>query len=397
MTPDRLDDLLARALQTGVIPPDASDEERREITPLIERAKDVRLNAAVVRREAEAAMPTARARFQRHLESQRPVAVAASLAPEAKPGFLGRLLAGRRMAFGASVASLAVIAVLAIAVLQPFSNPEPAAALTVDDYVQLQGVVAATNGEGVVTVQSGDFGYLDVALSDLTSVVTSNGQPATTGLQPGDPVVVGGIVTAKRAIRATSVAVAENESPPLPLERPNIRVLKEFRPVQGIITLVSLSPDGRHARVLLTLGGASIFVNVDAQSVDQFFETAGTALQARARVVEAPDLPKSVFRLQPLEPSTIAPGQPQFQNIRGTLLSREGNLLRVQTDRGVVPVELRPTTAIRLGQSGLTRDSILRGETAIGHGVVISGNAGGPVGRRLIAEVVTLLPKPERP
>ena len=399
MTPGRLDDLLARALQTGVIPQDATDEERRELEQLVDRAKDVRLNAAVVRREAEAALPTARARFQRHLESQRPVAVAPSVAPEPKPGYLGRLLAGRRMAFGASVASLAVVAVLAIALLQPFSSPQSAAALTIDDYVQLQGVVAATDGQGGVTVQSADFGNLEVALSDLTSVFSPDGEPTTTELQPGDPVVVGGIVTAKRAIRATSVAVAENQSPPPPIERPKVRVLRDFRPIQGTITLVSLSPDGENARVLLRLGDERIFVDVEPRSVDQFFESEGTALQARVRVVEAPDLAKGVFRLQPIEqqPSaTVEPGgaRPQFQNVRGVILSREGNLLRVETDRGIVAVELRPTTAIRLGESGLTREAILRGETAIGHGVVISGNPGGAAGRRIVAEVLTLLPKP---
>ena len=400
MTPDRLDDLLSRALQTGVIPQDATDEERAELEPLLDRANDLRLNAAVVRSEADAVMPAARARFQRHLESQRPVPVTRTAVTAPRAGFLGRLFAGRGVAFGASLASLAVIIVLAVAVLQPFSSPQSAAALTIDDYVQVQGVVSATNDEGGVTVQSANFGTLDVALTDLTSVVSPTGEPATEQLRPGDPVLIGGIVTANRAIAASSVAVAENQAAPTPMARPNIRVLKEFRPIQGTITLLSLSPNGERARILLTLGDNSVFVNVDPRSIDGLLATSGTALQARVRVVEAPDLPGGVFRLDQLDPPSSSPtppgGQvrPQFQNVRGVVLSREGNLFRVQTDRGAILVEIRPTTAIRLGESGLTREGVLRGETAIGHGVVISGNPGGAVGRRVIAEVVVLLPNP---
>src|SRR5687768_14723059 len=62
--------------------------------------------------------------------------------------------------------------------------------------------------------------------------------------------------------------------------------------IQGTITLVSLSPDGENARVLLRFGDERIFVDVEPRSVDQFFESTGTALQARVRVVEAPDLAK---------------------------------------------------------------------------------------------------------
>ena len=62
-----------------------------------------------------------------------------------------------------------------------------------------------------------------------------------------------------------------------------------------------------------------------------------------------------------------------------------------------VPVVIRPATVIRLGQSGLTLADIREGETAIGHEVVVSGNLNTRAARGIIAEVVTVLPKPARP
>ena len=67
MSPERLDELLSRALQTGLIPKDATPEEREELEPLLERAEDVRLNAVAVRAEADAALPAMR-EFAKALE-----------------------------------------------------------------------------------------------------------------------------------------------------------------------------------------------------------------------------------------------------------------------------------------------------------------------------------------
>ena len=83
-----------------------------------------------------------------------------------------------------------------------------------------------------------------------------------------------------------------------------------------------------------------------------------------------------------------------FQNVRGVVVSRNLNVFTVRTNRGDVPVVIRPATVIRLGQSGLTLADIREGETAIGHEVVISGNLNPRVARGIIAEVVTVLPKP---
>ena len=158
MTPDRIDDLLQRALETGAIPADATAEERAELGPMLAASSALKLNAARVSAEANAAMPTARARFQRHLEQQRrptapPARPAVARGGQSSGGFLGGFFGSRVFAMSGAVATLAVIAVLALVILQPFSSVETASALTVDDYVQLEGVVSANDGS-TLTLQS---------------------------------------------------------------------------------------------------------------------------------------------------------------------------------------------------------------------------------------------------
>src|SRR5690606_33926084 len=109
-------------------------------------------------------LPTARARFQRHLAEQRTPSQA-PVAPIRSPqrGVFGRWLGGRGMTFAGSAIGVAVLAVFALLVIQPFGGVESASALTIDDYVQVEGVVSATNN-GSVTVQSSDLGNLEIAL-----------------------------------------------------------------------------------------------------------------------------------------------------------------------------------------------------------------------------------------
>ena len=399
MTPDRLDDLLARALEAGTVPADATAEERVELEPLLARARELRLNAARVSAEASEAMPTARARFQRHLGEQRAPAAAPAETPPAQRGFLGRLLAGRAMTLATTAAAIGVIAVVAVLVLQPFSSVETASALTIDDYVQVQGVVSAS-GDGSVTVQAPNLGNLEVALSELTAVTDSAGVRQADSLRPGDPVLVSGVVTAKRAIAASNVAVAERQNVPAEATPAKIPVLKNFRQgLQGSVSLIALSPDGSRARVLLVTAGERFLIDVDPRSMNQFLASPSGTVGARVRVVDAPDLPKGVFRLQPIDsppsptPIGTKPGLPEFQNIRGVVLSREVNVFTIQTDRGRVPVVIRPGTTIRLGDSGLTLESILAGETAIGYEVAVSGNLDPSTGRRIMASLVVVIGK----
>ncbi|MEO8538690.1 MAG: hypothetical protein ABI577_03045 [bacterium] len=401
MTPERLDALLETALATGTIPPDATVEERAELAPLLATSASLKLNAARVASEANAAMPTARARFQRHLSQQEAPERRQVPAPTLQPSFLGRLLHGRVLALGSSVAALAVVAVIAILVLQPFGGVETASALTVDDYVQVQGVVSASDGS-TVTIQSPEVGNLQVALSDLTSVTDDDGVREISSLQPGDPVLVSGVVTARQAIAASNVAVAKNQGTPATGVGEKIKLLKSFRDgLQGSIRLISLSPDGKKARVLLVTSSESLLVDVDARSMDQFLAEAPRPLGALVRIVVAPDLAKGVFRLEsaeasgptPTRPATPPAAAPQFQNVRGVVTSRTANVLMVRTERGVVPVVIRLSTSIRFSGSGLTIEDIRSGEGVVGHEVVVSGNQDGASARRVVATLIVVLEK----
>ena len=379
--------------------PDATDEERTALEPLIARAEALKLNAARVDAEASAAMPAARARFQRHLATQRP-APAAPVARRKKPGFFARWLGGSTMTFAGSAAAIAVIAVVALLVLRPFSSVETASALTIDDYVQVQGVVSATS-DGVVTVQSPELGNLDVALTDSTAVTDETGTREASSLRPGDPVLVSGFVTARKAIAASNVAVAANQAVPTPVSDRKIPILKAFRQgLEGTVSLFSLSPDGTRARVLLVLPRESILVDVDPASMDKFLASNLSAIGARVRVAEGTGLPNGVFRLEAIDgsPSATPPAgtaaTPQFQGVRGVVVNRVANVLMVRTDRGTVPVVIQRLTSIRFGESGLTADDVREGQVIVGHEVAVSGNLEQPGGRRVIATLVVVLPKP---
>lgn len=399
MTPDRLDDLLERALATGAIPGDATAAERAELLPLLARADALQLATTRVDAEAKATMPSARARFQRHLASQQapaPVAV-----PASRRGIFARWFGGGGMAtWAGSAAALAVVVLVAVLVLQPFSNVETASALTVDDYVQVQGVVSATS-DGGVTVQSPVLGRLDIALSDTTALTDDSGTRAPSSLRPGDPILVSGVVTARRAIAASNVAVAANQAVPTPVGERKLPLLRAFRrDLEGTVSLFALSPDGTRARILLVTPKESLLVDVDPASMDRFLANSPRAVGAVVRVVEGEGLARGVFRLEAVSdaPPTRTPGVsspvPEFQGVRGVVTSRTANILMVRTDRGTVPVVIRRLASIRLGESGLTLADVREGETIIGHEVSVTGNLDKPDGRRVVATLIVVLPKP---
>lgn len=398
MTPDRLDDLLERALETGEIPADATAEERTDLAPLLAGARELKLNAARVSAEADGAMPTARARFQRHLAGQ--ASSNAPVVPVSSPqrGVFGRFFAGRAMTFATSGVALAVVAVLAIVVLRPFSSPETASALEIDDYVQLEGVVSETS-DGFVTVQAPDIGDLEVALSAETSVTTADGAAAG-DLSRGDSVLVSGVVTDKRAIKATNVAVSKNQAAPPPGSERKLSLLKDLRPgLEGRISVLSLSPDGREGRVvILTPSGGRILVPVAPASMDQFLASEESGIGVAVRVEEGASPSDGLFELSIIERDGPATQRPQFQNVRGVVVGRNMNVLQVRTDRGVIPVVLRPLTSVRFGQSGLTPEDLRGGETVVGYEISIAGNPEGAESRRLIASLIVVVGKaPDRP
>jgi hypothetical protein len=304
------------------------------------------------------------------------------------------------MAFASSAAAVAVIAVLAIVLLQPFSSPETASALEVDHYVQLEGVVSeATNG--TVIVQAPDIGDLQVALGAETAVTAADGT-TTSALKRGDTVLISGVVTSKRAIAATNVAVAPAGQEPPGADERKIPLLKEFRAgLEGNISVLSLSPDGRQARVVILTANGRVLVAVDPASMDQFLSAPNGGVGARVRVVTGTNLPRGVFRLEVVErqqPPQGGEARPQFENIRGVVVGRNLNVLQVRTDRGVIPVVVRPLTSIRFGESGLTPDDIRAGESVIGYEVAITGNADVENSRRVVASIIVVLGKaPARP
>jgi len=399
VTPGRIDHLLDAALRTGAIPAEATPEERAELEVLLAGAKELKLNAATVDAEARTAMPAARARFERHLLEQRipePIATKAS-----GPSLFSRLFGGRPMMVATSAAAVGVIVLVALLVLQPFAATETASALTVDDYVQVQGVVSTTEN-GVVTVQSPELGDLDVAIDESTAVTDEQGVRETAHLRAGELVLVSGIVTQKRAIAATNVAVAKDQATPQAAAKGRIPLLKTLREsLQGSISLFTLSPDGTRARVLVANANAKFLVDVDPEAMDQFLVENPGPIGARVRIVEAPELAPGVFRLEPLKPPadspTARPGTAQFENVRGVVTARAGNVLTVQTERGPVAVVVRLGTVIRVGPTALTPREVAEGEKAIGMEVSVSGNLETGNSRRLIASLVILLGRPERP
>ena len=402
MTPDRIDELLQRALETGAIPPDATAEERAELVPMLAASSALKLNAAHVFAEANAAVPTARARFQRHLDQQRQPAASIAATPVARGGrssrgFFGGFFGSRAFAMSGAVATIAVIAVLALVILQPFNSVETASALTIDDSVQIEGVVSSNDGS-TLTVQSPAVGDIAIAVNDQTTLSDENGERPLATLKAGDPVLVSGVVTAKRAIAASNVAVAAKQVTPASGADGSVTQLKKFREgLTGSVRVLSFSPDGSRARVLLVTSRERLLVDVDARSMDRFLAANPRPLGATVRIVDAPDLPKSVFRIESAAPgaATPAPGTngPQFQNVRGVVLGRTANVLMVRTDRGTVPVVIRRTTTIRFSDSGLTLQDVLAGEAVVGHEVSVSGNLESANSRRITATLIVVLSK----
>jgi len=408
MTPDRIDDLLARTLESGAIPDDATAAERAELEVLRAGADELRLNSTLVDAEARASMPAARARFQRHLAEQRSPAAVPARAPAAPPrrSWFGGGRFGGALAFAAPAAALGVIALVAILVLQPFGGVETASALTPDDYIQVQGVVSETSGQ-TVSIRS-ELGDLQVTLSEITSVIDSNGAADPSGLKTGDSVAVGGVVQAdRRTISARTVAISQQQATATPVIA-RAQELKKFREgVQGNVSLISISPDGARARVVIVSGREHLIVAVDAASVNAILRDSATALGVRVRVVSNPALSEGVFSLQLLDgagepttpgtPATGDPNTPRFAGVQGVIVGRIANVVQVQTARGRIAVVLRLDTLIyATPDSGLTRESLRDGETAVGHGVTISGGLEREGSNRVIADVVFVGPRIER-
>ncbi len=396
MTPDRLDQLLDETLASGAIPPEATPEERAELEAMLQGATVLRRAAQGARAEADAAMPAARARFQRHLAGHRPHAAPPAGVRSGRPrrGLFGGLFGSvGALRLSASAAAIGAVALAAVLFSQSFSGVETASALSVDDYVQVQGVVAET-ADDYVTVQSTEFGRLRIGLSDGTSIVDNETVRDRSDLRPGDTVLVSGVVrdARKKDIRidANTLALASNGAAPAPTEVP-LKVLRDFEEgIEGTVTVLAIAPDGRGARILIDAGrGHQLVVNVDRASAENFVGGSGTPLGSRVRVIRDDSLPRGVFRFETIAgpppasggppPPGSGPGMeghgqhPSLVRIEGVITARESDRVTVETDRGPVTVLWRPHTRILVGQSGLTLEKLRAGETAVGHHVTVRG------------------------
>jgi hypothetical protein len=414
MDAERLDRLVATALETGAVPPGLDAEERAEVEAVLNSAAMLRATGSTARAEARASMPTARARFERFVDaatrpSPAPIRVVETSRP--RGGIFGGVLAANR-AITWSVAAVALVALLALAGSRVFfTGVETAAAFSPGDYVQLEGVVSAATGTGAdrqLDVSS-DIGNVSVDVTKDTSVVDETSATDASAIVQGAPVVVGGVVGKDRRIAANTLALsaAQGVVKPLKVAFKELRDLKAG--LQGKVVTFALSPDGSRAAVVIeTKTGERLLVHVDGKSAEKLLNLA-TALGATVNVLRPVEGSGGLFSLtlnsEPPEPSgppaTAAPGKPQrpdagqsagrpaLVSVRGVITARQGNVIQVQTRTGPLTVVARLTTRILPGDSGLTREGIAKGESVVGHVAVISGGLE-PATGRVIADVIVL-------
>ncbi|QFG03494.1 serine/threonine-protein kinase [Tepidiforma bonchosmolovskayae] len=397
MTPDRLDDLLQRALETGVIPPEADPAERIELEALLAARGELRAVREAVAREADAAMPAARARFQRHLAAQRPAPVEVRTVA-ARPSFVVRLFGGRRLQFAGSLAALLFVALVALLATRPFQGAQEVQALGVDDYVQLSGVVTESAPDRVV-ISSPDLGPVTVAASGA-AFLDAAGVAQQTPPAPGAAVIVTGIVRDARkgriAVDGQALAVAAAALPNgdgRPADR--LRALPQVP--EGTLALVAIGRDGRDGRAIVILpDGRRALVDVDAGSLGQVFAATGSPLGTRVRIADRNGGPFMLERL----PGGEGPdhdgkngGHPGLTRLTGTIRSTTPDGFTLETARGPVAVRLPPGFRILPGETGLSVAEIRAGTNLNGYSAAVAGGFDPRTGT-FIAAVVVLGPRP---
>ncbi|PFG75373.1 hypothetical protein [Tepidiforma thermophila] len=395
MTPDRLADLLQRALETGVIPPEADPAERAELEALLAARGELRAVREAVAREADAAMPAARARFQRHLAAHRPAPVEVRTVA-ARPSFVARLFAGRRLQFAGSLAALLLVAFVALLATRPFQGAREVQALGVDDYVQLSGVVTESAPDRVV-ITSPDLGPVTVAASGA-AFLDASGVTLQAPPPPGAAVIVTGIVRDARkgriAVDGQALAIAAVDLPAgnhRPLDR--LRALPEMP--EGMLALVAIGRDGRDGRAIVILpDGRRALVQVDAGSLEQVVAATGSPLGTRVRLADHDGGP---FRLERLAGDDAHQGGPGahrgLARIAGTIRAASPDGFTLETATGEVNVRLRPGFRILPGKSGLSVAEIRAGASLDGYSAAVAGGFDPRTGT-FIATVVVLGPPP---
>lgn len=395
MTPDRLDDLLQRALETGAIPPDAAADERAELERLLAARADIETIRAGIDAEAADALPAARARFQRYLAAQRPAPVEVRAAA-ARPGRFERLFGGRRLSLAGSLAAVLLVAAVALFASRPFQGAQQVQALGVDDYVQLTGTVAAADASGL-TIETAEFGRVAVAASGAT-FLDAAGAVIDRPPRPGDAVSVAGFVRDARqgrlAIDGQTVALAAAlpGGDGRPLER-------LAAPAEGTVTLVAIDRDGKEARAVILLpDGRRALVEVDVDSLGQLLAATGSPLGSKVKI-DQPGGRLLEMRLDPLPGGHDGDGDghhrdgPPLTRLTGTLQNVSATGFTLQAADGPVQVVRRPRLKILPGESGLTMADLRGGASIEGYTATVAGGFDPRTGA-FIAELVVLGPKP---
>ncbi|MGE5594733.1 MAG: hypothetical protein ACM3S1_01710 [Hyphomicrobiales bacterium] len=384
---DRLDALLEEALASGRLPDELSEAERAELEAALRASNILRSHRPAIEAEAAASLPTARARFQRHLAAARSAtpAPATSQPRTARRGLLGRFATSPRLATLGALA--AVIVIVAIATLFGPSffgdGTQDAAAQVLDpgDYVQFQGVVAGAEPDGPLTVTS-DFGQLKVDITDQTSL-----PDGTDGARrPGAALLISGTVAEGRRITATVITAVEDAGTAPPRERPRVELLREYHDgITGRVVTFTVAPNGDSGSVLLATGARSLLlVPVDAASLRDLLAL-DRAIGAEV-AVGPPSARGAAFSLTSVEASPSASGRTGLTRVSGVVLRVEGPTMTIRTDSGDVTVTLRLATRLLPGDSGLRR-----GDDPTGHQVTVLG-VRLPGASRLLAEILIFGP-----
>jgi hypothetical protein len=396
MTPDRLDDLLERALASGEVPADASPEERAEIESLLAARADLRTLRDAVADEAAAAMAPARARFQRYRAAQTTPPVEVRTLNARQP-LLTRLFAGRRLQLSASLAALLLVAAIAVVATRGFGGPQQVQALGVDDYVQLSGVVTETDND-TVRVDSPDLGPITVSAAGV-AFLDEQGAVLERPPRPGDHLVIAGVVRDARkghiAVEGQALALA-GAAVPGANGRPFDRLRQLPDVPEGTITLVAIDRDARTGRAILVLAdGRRALVEVDVDSLGQIIVD-GPPIGSRVRLGHREGHP---FSLEPIhghddgQHESDRDGRPGIVRLSGVIRDVGPGTFTLETADGPVTVVHHRRLRILPGESGLSRADIRRGASLEGYTATVAGGHD-PATGAFVAGLLVLGPKP---
>lgn len=202
--------------------------------------------------------------------------------------------------------------------------------------------------------------------------------------------------TTKIAARTLSVLKADAKPP----AKTRLTLLRELRKgLEGRITVLAVAQDGKSARVLVAVSnGEQFVVAVNAKTLGELLNGSEAAVGRSVVVSQEPGNASGEFSLTPVsnpgQPTPVA--RPALSGVAGIILARDGNVLRLHTDRGPVQVVVTLETRIVIGPGAeLTAERFRGGNLALGHAVVIQGGVDRATGR-LIADVIWVGAKPTR-